>query len=72
MNLGELILALAAAGFLGVILLAILARLNGRDDDADDGHDCRFDDHRPDPDRIVGYSLLALAIFAAGMLVGAL
>ena len=36
------------------------------------GHDCRFDDHRPDPYRIVGYSLLALAIFAAGMLVGAL
>lgn len=37
MNLGELILGLAAAGFLGVILLAILARLNGRDDEADDG-----------------------------------
>jgi hypothetical protein len=36
------------------------------------GHDCRFDNHRPDPERIVGYSLLALAIFAAGMLVGAL
>lgn len=37
MNLGELILGLAAAGFLGVILLAILARLNGRDDEADGG-----------------------------------
>ncbi len=36
------------------------------------GHDCRFDNHHPDPERIVGYSLLALAIFAAGMLVGAL
>ena len=36
------------------------------------GHDCRFYNHRPDPDRIVGYSLLALAIFSAGMLVGAL
>ena len=34
------------------------------------GHDCRFDSHRPDPDRIVGYTLLALAIFAAGLMVG--
>jgi hypothetical protein len=34
------------------------------------GHDCRFDNHRPDPERIVGYSLLALAIFFAGLLVG--
>jgi hypothetical protein len=35
------------------------------------GHDCQFSDHRPDPDRIVGYSLLALALFFAGVLVGA-
>ncbi len=35
------------------------------------GHDVRFDSRRPDPDRIVGYSLLALALFFAGVLVGA-
>lgn len=34
------------------------------------GHDCRFNDHRPDPDRIVGYTLAALAIFVAGLMVG--
>jgi hypothetical protein len=34
------------------------------------GHDCRFVSHRPDPDRIVGYTLLDLAIFAAGLMVG--
>jgi hypothetical protein len=34
------------------------------------GHDCRFVSHRPDPDRIVGYTLLALAIFAAGVVFG--
>ena len=34
------------------------------------GHDCRFDSHRPDPDRIVGYTLLALALFAACLMVG--
>lgn len=33
------------------------------------GHDCHFE--RRDPDRIVGYSLLALALFLAGVLVGA-
>lgn len=35
------------------------------------GHDCRFDSHRPDPDRIVGISLLILFIFLAGVAVGA-
>lgn len=34
------------------------------------GHDCRFNDHRPDPDSIVGYTLAALAIFVAGLMVG--
>lgn len=35
------------------------------------GHDCRFEDRRPDPERIVGISLLILFIFLAGVLVGA-
>ena len=35
------------------------------------GHDCSFNDHRPDPERIVGASLLILFIFLAGVLVGA-
>jgi hypothetical protein len=35
------------------------------------GHDCRFEDHRPDPERIVGASLIVLFIFLAGVLVGA-
>ena len=34
------------------------------------GHDCRFDS-RPDPDRLVCYTFLVLAIFLAGVLVGA-
>ena len=33
MSLGEILLAIAAAGGLGVILLAVLARLNGEDQD---------------------------------------
>lgn len=37
MSLGELILSLAAASLLGVVLLAILARLNGADDEPEDG-----------------------------------
>lgn len=34
------------------------------------GHDVRFD-RRADPDRVVGYCLLALALFFAGVVVGA-
>ena len=33
MSLGEILLAIAAAGGLGVVLLAVLARLNGEDQD---------------------------------------
>ena len=34
------------------------------------GHDCRFNDRLPDPERIVGFTLAALAIFVAGLMVG--
>ncbi len=32
------------------------------------GHDCRFEGR--DPDRLVGHIIAALAIFAAGLMVG--
>lgn len=35
MSLGEILLAIAAAGGLGIVLLAVFARLNGEDQDAD-------------------------------------
>lgn len=35
------------------------------------GHDVSFDGAHPDPDRLVGYAFLVLAIFLAGVFVGA-
>jgi hypothetical protein len=34
------------------------------------GHDCRFDNHRPTRTASSATALLALAIFAAGLMVG--